>query len=61
MPGGDDCNSTISGELETEACNTDIVCPGKMIELSILHQRALILLINSKLMFSENTSQTFFS
>ena len=43
MHGGDNCNSTISGELETEACNTDIVCPGKMIEFSIFQQRTLIL------------------
>ena len=27
--GGDDCNSTISGNLETETCNTEINCPGK--------------------------------
>jgi len=25
--GGDDCNSTISGNLETETCNTEINCP----------------------------------
>ena len=38
MHGGDNCNSTINGELETEACNTDIVCAGKIIEFSIFHQ-----------------------
>ena len=26
--GGDDCSSTINGELETESCNTEINCPG---------------------------------
>ena len=28
MNGGDDCDSTIKGSLETESCNTKIVCPG---------------------------------
>ena len=32
MHGGDNCNSTISGEFEIEACNTDIACSGKIIE-----------------------------
>ena len=28
LHGGDDCSSTISGDLETESCNTEINCPG---------------------------------
>ena len=26
--GGDNCDSTIEGSLQTESCNTKIVCPG---------------------------------
>ena len=31
--GGDDCDSTSVGSLETESCNTNIVCPGMILLL----------------------------
>ena len=33
--GGDQCNSTLSGDLETESCNTDVICPGSIFDFEL--------------------------